>query len=98
VGEVTLPLLPGQWCGVGASLNGEPAGDLEAALERRLDHDRRAVSTAIASSPAMRDAPLLAKQLATLDILTGGRLIEPTGAYGSSASTSVIDIWHLPGR
>jgi predicted glycogen debranching enzyme len=57
VGEVTLPLLPGQWCGIGASLNGEPAGDLEAALERRLDHDRRAVSTAIASSPAMRDAP-----------------------------------------
>lgn len=57
VGEVTLPLLPGQWCGMGASLHGEPAGDLEAALERRLDHDRRAVSTAIASSPAMRDAP-----------------------------------------
>jgi 4-alpha-glucanotransferase len=57
VGEVTLPLLPGQWCGIGASLNGEPAANLEAALERRLDHDRRAVSTAIASSPAMRDAP-----------------------------------------
>ena len=57
VGEVTLPLLPGQWCGIGASLNGEPAADLEAALGRRLDHDRRAVSTAIASSPAMRDAP-----------------------------------------
>jgi outer membrane protein assembly factor BamB len=31
-------------------------------------------------------------------IVTGGRLIEPTGAYGSSASSSVIDIWHLPGR
>jgi glycogen debranching enzyme len=57
VGEATLPLLPGQWCGIGASLNGEPAADLEAALRRRLDHDRRAVSTAIASSPAMRDAP-----------------------------------------
>src|SRR5262245_60829178 len=57
VGEVTLPLLPGQWCGIGASLNGEPARDLEVALARRLDHDRRAVSTAIASSPAMRDAP-----------------------------------------
>jgi outer membrane protein assembly factor BamB len=31
-------------------------------------------------------------------IVTGGRLIESTGAYGSSASSSVIDIWHLPGR
>jgi predicted glycogen debranching enzyme len=57
VGEVTLPLLPGQWCGIGASLNGEPAADLAAALGRRLDHDRRAVATAVASSPAMRDAP-----------------------------------------
>jgi hypothetical protein len=31
-------------------------------------------------------------------IVTGGRVIEPTGAYASSASSSVIDIWHLPGR
>lgn len=31
-------------------------------------------------------------------IVVGGRVIEPTGAYGSSASSSVIDIWHLPGR
>ena len=30
-------------------------------------------------------------------IVTGGRLIEPTGAYGSNASSSVIDIYHLPG-
>jgi putative pyrroloquinoline-quinone binding quinoprotein len=31
-------------------------------------------------------------------IVAGGRIIEPTGAYGSSASSSTIDIWHLPGR
>jgi hypothetical protein len=31
-------------------------------------------------------------------IVTGGRVIEPTGAYGSNASSSVIDIYHLPGR
>ena len=57
VGEVALPLPPGQWRGIVASLNAEPPGDLEAALTRRLDHDRSAVSTAMASSVAMRDAP-----------------------------------------
>ena len=31
-------------------------------------------------------------------IVTDGRVIEPTGAYGSSATSSVIDIWHVPGR
>ncbi len=31
-------------------------------------------------------------------IAVGGRIIEPTGNYHSSASSSVIDIWHLPGR
>jgi hypothetical protein len=31
-------------------------------------------------------------------IIVGGRIIEPTGTYRSSASSSVIDIWHLPGR
>jgi outer membrane protein assembly factor BamB len=31
-------------------------------------------------------------------IVTGGRIVEPTGAYGSGASSSTIDIWHLPGR
>jgi hypothetical protein len=30
-------------------------------------------------------------------IVTDGRLIEPTGAYGSSTGSSVIDIYHLPG-
>jgi hypothetical protein len=31
-------------------------------------------------------------------IVTGGRIVEPTGAYGSSPSSSTIDIYHLPGR
>jgi hypothetical protein len=31
-------------------------------------------------------------------IVVGGRIIEPTGNYHASDSSSVIDIWHLPGR
>lgn len=31
-------------------------------------------------------------------IVVGGRIIEPTGAYASSASSSTIDVYHLPGR
>jgi hypothetical protein len=27
-----------------------------------------------------------------------GRIIEPTGAYGSSATQSTVDVWYLPGR
>jgi predicted glycogen debranching enzyme len=57
IGEVTMPLIPGQWCGIVASLEPEPSADLTAALGRRLDHDRAAVDTASASSPAMRRAP-----------------------------------------
>ena len=30
-------------------------------------------------------------------IVAGGRVIEPTGAYGSSATSSTLEIWHLPG-
>src|SRR5262249_30816363 len=57
VGEVTMPLIPGQWCGIVASLEPRPSVDLTAALSRRLDHDRAAVATATTSSPAMRQAP-----------------------------------------
>ncbi|HWE10991.1 MAG TPA: PQQ-binding-like beta-propeller repeat protein [Solirubrobacteraceae bacterium] len=31
-------------------------------------------------------------------IVVGGRIIEPTGTYHSSAGSSTIDIYHLPGR
>ena len=57
IGEVTIPLIPGEWRGVVAGLEPEPSADLEAALRRRHDHDRAAVATAVASGPAMRDAP-----------------------------------------
>ena len=64
IGEATVPLVAGQWCGIAASLNGEPPADLAAALRRRLDHDRAAVSTATASSAAMRRAPAWIARLA----------------------------------
>jgi predicted glycogen debranching enzyme len=57
VGEVTLPLVPGQWRGIVASLEADPSGNIEAALKRRIDHDRSIISTAVASNPAMADAP-----------------------------------------
>jgi outer membrane protein assembly factor BamB len=31
-------------------------------------------------------------------IVVGGRIIEPTGAYGTRAGSSTIEIYHLPGR
>ncbi len=52
-------------------------------------------------------SPLSARILAALPtagghwnspIVVGGRIIEPTGAYGTSASSSTIAIYHLPGR
>ena len=64
VGEVTLPLVPGEWRGIVASLEPEPLPDLAAALLRRLDHDRAVVSTALASSPTMRQAPAWIARLA----------------------------------
>jgi predicted glycogen debranching enzyme len=57
VGEVTLPLVPGQWRGIVASLEAAPSAGIEAALKRRIDHDRSIVATAVASNPAMSDAP-----------------------------------------
>jgi 4-alpha-glucanotransferase len=57
VGEVTLPLVPGEWRGIIASLERDPPADLAAALDRRLDHDRAVVSSALAGGPAMQQAP-----------------------------------------
>jgi 4-alpha-glucanotransferase len=52
VGEVTMPLIPGQWCGIVASLEPRPLVDLTAALSRRLDHDRAAVSHCDGQQPS----------------------------------------------
>jgi 4-alpha-glucanotransferase len=54
--DAALPAIGGQWCGIVASLDPEPSTDVEAALGRRLDHDRSVVSTAF-SGPAAQAAP-----------------------------------------
>jgi 4-alpha-glucanotransferase len=64
VGEASVPLVPGQWCGIVASLEPEPASDIAAALQRRLEYDRAAVARALASSPRMRRAPSWIARLA----------------------------------
>jgi predicted glycogen debranching enzyme len=64
VGELTLPLLPGQWRGIVASLDPEPSADVAAALHRRLDHDRAAVSRAFAGASTPRPAPAWIVRLA----------------------------------
>jgi predicted glycogen debranching enzyme len=64
VGEITMPLVPGQWCGIVASLEPEPSAEIATALLRRLDHDRATLARANASSPAMRQAPTWITRLA----------------------------------
>ena len=51
-GELSLPLVPGEWRGLVASLDPQPSTDVAAALARRLDHDRTVVSTAFPRSAA----------------------------------------------
>jgi predicted glycogen debranching enzyme len=57
VGEVTVPLRAGEWCGIVASLESAPSDDLAAALRRRLDHDGAVAAAALAANPALRQAP-----------------------------------------
>lgn len=64
VGEVTLPLVPGQWRGIVASLDADVPSDLDAALVRRLDHDREIIATTTAGNPALDDAPAWIARLA----------------------------------
>jgi 4-alpha-glucanotransferase len=55
-GELTLPLVAGEWRGIIASLGPEPRTDLAAALARRIDHDHGVVTSAFAE-PAARPPP-----------------------------------------
>ena len=64
VGEATVPLVAGQWCGIVASLEPDPSSNLASALARRLDHDRAIVANALASSARMRNAPSWIARLA----------------------------------
>jgi 4-alpha-glucanotransferase len=84
VGEVTLRLVPGQWCGIVASLDADAPSDFDAALVRRLDHDRKIVATATAGGPAMHDAPPWIARLAlAADAFIFTRLL-PNVPYGKS--------------
>jgi probable F420-dependent oxidoreductase len=65
--------------------NGPEAGEYGVMLEAltaltyvAARHRKLAIGTSVIV-PAMRDAPLLAKELATLDVLSGGRLIVGVG-------------------
>ncbi len=57
IGTVTIALVRGQWRGLVASLQPDPATDLEAALARRLAHDEQV----LAASP--NDAPRWIRRL-----------------------------------
>jgi predicted glycogen debranching enzyme len=53
VGEAVVPLRPGVWCGIVASLGSDKPADIAAALDRRLAHDRRVLTTAaLPSAPS----------------------------------------------
>jgi predicted glycogen debranching enzyme len=57
VGEGAVPLTPGKWAGYVASLDPAASPDLDAAMHRRLDHDRAVLNQAIAADPVFADAP-----------------------------------------
>jgi predicted glycogen debranching enzyme len=57
VGDLDLPLAPGIWSGFTAGLDGQAAADLDAALERRREHDRQVLQRAITADPVFAGAP-----------------------------------------
>jgi predicted glycogen debranching enzyme len=63
VAEVQLELLPGRWAGVVGSVEADPSGDLEAALERRQRWQRGVLDQATRRVPEMAAAPAWIAQL-----------------------------------
>lgn len=57
IGVGFMPLTPGRWCGYVASLENSAGADLDAALARRLAHDRAVLKQAIDADPVFADAP-----------------------------------------
>jgi 4-alpha-glucanotransferase len=57
VGQAQIPLDEGVWRGIVASLAPGPSPDIAAALARRVAHDRRVLTHAVAADAALRGAP-----------------------------------------
>ncbi len=57
VGDAALPLAPGSWAGIAASLEPNARPDLAAALARRQQQDRAVLERAIAADPVFAAAP-----------------------------------------
>jgi predicted glycogen debranching enzyme len=57
VGDLRVPLRPGEWAGFVAGLGPAEPVDLAAALARRRARDRAAIGRAIAADPVFADAP-----------------------------------------
>jgi 4-alpha-glucanotransferase len=57
VGDAGLPLTPGSWAGITASLEPSTTPDLAAALARRQSRDRAVLERAIAADPVFATAP-----------------------------------------
>lgn len=57
VGDGFVKLQPGRWAGYAASLGPDPSNDLDAALARRMAHDRAGLEQAMAADPVYAEAP-----------------------------------------
>ncbi|HEU0218451.1 MAG TPA: amylo-alpha-1,6-glucosidase [Stellaceae bacterium] len=57
VGDGYMPLAPGCWVGYAVGLGGDGVVDLDAALERRLAHDRAVVARSITADRVYETAP-----------------------------------------
>jgi 4-alpha-glucanotransferase len=98
VGDLSLSLDPGKWFGFAAGLS-EVSADLDAALARRLAHDRAAIPAALAKAPEWgrrlalaADAFLVARPLP--DVPNGKSVIAGYPWFGDWGRDTMIS---LPG-